>query len=218
MLKWRTVIAYAVMAALALVIGLLLCRKPVPAKPPTISTVTDTLWSTESTFTVHYRPDPALSKELAALRAELAGKQGFIDRLVFNLDMMTQESQYLTDSCSRLLLDSLRGIVKVTRGPAGIAVVSYERGLVQRFSFPVWRQRWTLLAGRQKPAVKTARFPLDLGLTLGGGFSTRSDTWAPAPFAWTGLSVTRQCATVVVGPVWDGALKLRGEMRFDWKW
>jgi hypothetical protein len=210
------VVAAIIAALLATICCLLLCRRA-PAKPPAVATVADTTWLTESTFTVHYKPDAAASKELAKLRAELDGQRGFVEQLISDLDDMRQESQYLADSISRLMLDSLRGIVRIERGPAGIAVVSYQRGLVQRFSLPVWRQRWTLLAGKEKPTVKNSRLPFDVGLFAAGGFSTPPTAWAPAPFAWAGLSMTRQCLTASVGPYFDGALKLRAALRLDWR-
>lgn len=171
----------------------------------------------DTIYTVEYKPDPAASRELQKLRNELNNNRGVIATLTGYLDEMDRENRYLADSLTRLTLDSLRGIVRVERGPAGIAVVSYQRGMIETWRLPVWRERWTLLAGADKPTVRQSRLPVDLGLFMAGGFDTPPDTWVPKPYAWVGLAITRQCLTASVGPYFDGKLKLRADVRLDWR-
>jgi hypothetical protein len=218
--NWRSLSVGAVIGALlASVVAVAIWPRRKP-QPPAVATVVDTLVQVvngETVYTVEYKPDPAASRELTKLRDELAGYRSTVERITGYLGEMEVENRYLADSLTRLTLDSLRGIVRVTRGPAGLAVVSYRRGLVETWRLPVWRQRWTLLAGADKPMVKASRLPVDLGLFLAGGFDTPPDTWLPKPYAYAGLAITRQSLTASVGPYFDGKLKLRANVRLDWR-
>jgi len=216
-MNWRPYVVGAVVGALLTTIAAALLWPRRAAQPPAVATKPDTTWITDTSYTVEYKPDPAASKELTKLRNELAGYRSTVERITGYLGEMEAENRYLADSLARVTLDSVRGIVRVVRGPAGIAVVSYQRGQVETWRLPVWRQRWTLLAGERVPVVKTSRLPVDLGLFAVGGFDTPPDTWQPAPFAWAGLAITRQALTASVGPYFDGALKLRADVRLDWR-
>lgn len=215
----RAVLPWLIVAVLVVVCYFALCRRG-SVVPPSVATVTDTLVTVvdgDTIVTVEYRTDPAASKELTKLRDELVGRANTLERLIVYVSDLEIENRYLADSLSRLVLDSVHGIVRVERGPAGIAVASYRDGLVEQWRLPVWRQRWTLLAGEVKPTVRQSRLPVDLGLVFGGGFVTPPDTWEPEPYMYAGLAVTRQAWTATVGPCWDGELKLRGEVRVDWR-
>jgi len=217
-MNWRAMVAGAVVGALlASMVAAMIWPKRKPA-PPAVATKPDTTWLTDTSYTVDTVRDDAASRELGQLRDHLMTKQSIIDQMTTYLSEMSRENRYLADSLTRLTLDSVHGIVRVVRGPAGISVVSYERGQVETWRLPVWRQRWTLLAGADKPVVRQSRLPVDFGLFAAGGFDTPPDTWLPAPFAWAGLAITRQCVTACVGPYFDGkGLRLRGEVRADWR-
>ena len=206
--KHRLVVAVILLLLLA-IIGLFI-RRRAPVMPPAVATMTDTLWLTESTFSriVHYRTDTAASKQLTKLRDELVGRANTIERLTRQIANLKLEKQCFADSLTRVTLDSL-----------GIAVVTRQRGFVQTWRPPVWRERWIFLAGEESPTVKTSRLPVDCGLfVVGGGFDTRPDTWTPAPYVWAGLAITRQALTATAGPMfYDGQLKLRADVKMDWR-
>ena len=210
------IIGVVTAALLAVTSWALLCRKP-SAKPPSVVIRPDTTWLTDTSYVVDYRIDPAASKELTKLRNELDRQQSLIGRLTGYLAEMDEENRYLADSLARVTLDSVRGFVKVERGPTGIRVTAYQGGEVQTFKLPMWRQRFTILAGKDRPVVKTSRLPFDLGLYATGGLNTTPDSWAPTTYIWAGLSITRQALTAMVGPYYDGKLKLRGDLRLDWR-
>ena len=183
--KHRLVVAVILLLLLA-IIGLFICRRA-PVMPSAVATVTDTLWLTESTFSriVHYRTDTAVSKQLTKLRDELAGRANTIERLTRQIANLKLEKQCFADSLTRVTLDSL-----------GIAVVTRQRGFVQTWRPPVWRERWIFLAGEESPTV----------------------TWTPAPYVWAGLAIARQAVTVTAGPMfYNGQLKLRADVKMDWR-
>ena len=222
-MSWRCLVAGAVVGALlASVVAATIWPRQKP-RPPAVATKPDTTGMVvkdgETTYTIEYRTDSAASKELTKLRDELVGRANWIEKLTGYVSEMKQENQYLADSLTRLTLDSLRGMVKIVRGPAGILVFDYKDGLVRKTSEKVWHQRFTILAGKggDKPKVKTTGLPFDAGLFAAGGFATRINIWTPASWAWVGLSLTRQSVTAMVGPMFDGTLKLRGEVRADWR-
>lgn len=205
-----------------LVIGGWLCLRGCKPKPPpaeaTRAETTVVYRDGETRTIVNYRTDPALSKELEKLRADLDGKQSTIDKLKNSIVDGTVLRTYLVDSISRAMLDSVRGIVRVVRGPAGFTATTYERGEVQDVAFRVWRNRWKLLAGKTKPTIEQSWLPVDFGFACGGGLTTPPDTWVPQWRAFAGLTVRRQAVTAFVGPEFDGRLRLRGEWRYEWRW
>jgi len=212
----RRIIPWLICALLVALTFWLLCRRG-PVIPPSVAVKPDTTWLTDTSYVVEFRPDPEASKELTKLRDELDGYRSAFERITGYLAEMEQENRYLADSLARVTLDSLRGIVRVERGPAGISVVSYQRGTVETWRKTVWRQRWTLLAGKDKPKVEMSRLPVDFGLVFGGSLLTPPNTWQPSFAAFAGLTVTRQYWTAEVGPYFDGKLKLRGNLTYNWR-
>ena len=182
-MNWRPYVVGAVVGALLTMIAAALLWPRRAAQPPAVATKPDTTWITDTSYTVEYKPDPAASKELTKLRNELAGYRSTVGRITGYLAEMERENQYLADSLSRVVLDSLNRFVKVEHKPSGVRVYSYQDGEVTKDWLPVWRQRFKILATKDKPKIDQSRLPVDLGLFAAGGFDTPPDTWQPAPFA-----------------------------------
>jgi hypothetical protein len=211
---------WLVIAALAVACVLLLCRKPkvVHAGPVTPTTPAESIlvehW-THDTLVRIVRDRDSINK----LNNVIASLTSINDGWEF---VATDLGQQLVevDSAWAARFDSMAGMISVQYQRGVITAVQYQEPKYVRTSkVKTWRNTWTL---KTKPGggvdLQTRRFPVDLGLFAVGGFSTRADTWTPAPYVWAGLSVTRQCVTATVGPMFDGQIKLRGEVRADWRW
>jgi hypothetical protein len=214
-------VCYALAAALLVIGGVLGwfgrgCAKV--AQPPAVGSTAETTQVVihDTTYqVVTVKPNADASKELAKLRDDIAGKDNFIGQLISIVDTLQLENRYLADSLSRVSLAALRGMVQVTRTPYGMTVATYESGEVRKYRLGVWRERFTLTAGKDAPTAKTSRLPLDLGLFAGGGYTSAMDTWTPAPYLRAGLSLSRSWLTARGGVMFDGQIKPFAEVTLE---
>lgn len=204
------------------VVGFLAGRWTAPrgsVLPPSVAMRADTvrvMTAGETREVVRYVENPALSAEITRLRAELEQAHRSLADLLSYVGNLQGQSEALLDSLSRAGLDTTPGILRLDKTPGGLRCITYHAGRVATWSARNSRERWSVISSgpQGKPQLKQNRPPLDFGATAWLDLRTPPTAWQPNTAIGAGLMAKRDHLRVMIGPEYDGALRLAG--RVEW--